>query len=134
MRKYKYDVKSVFVSYIVQVNGYTERWIFSKTILGNFTGFKVYIETVEKRNQKTIEQMSDSNTRHVCYEHNRTSFLKTEMFVHCTQLHEGNTVRIVLSPGKDRQLVLCEVNVNGGKLAYHLAFIEGFQRRLMETS
>lgn len=53
--------------------------------------------------------------QNLCFEHDGVRELDTEIHVHCTNLFEGNTVRIALKY-TSKQLVLCEVNINTGKV------------------
>lgn len=78
-----------------------------------FAGYKVYVETIPDAEKETPFYIP--SYQNLCYEHDGASDLDTEIHVHCTNLFEGNTVRIALKYTSN-QLVLCEVNVNAGKV------------------
>lgn len=77
-----------------------------------FKGFKIYIEHIPS--DKITQALYIPSVQTVCYEHDAVSEINEEILVSCTQPHEGNTARLVL-PNSSKQLVLCDVNVNGGK-------------------
>lgn len=80
-----------------------------------FRGFKIYIEYIPVTERERNAYMPAEQK--LCYQHNSNSAITSEeILVHCTHTHQGNTARIALDPTYGHQLVLCDVNVNGGKV------------------